>query len=169
MWYTLLHVFLYLHILAGKKASLQCVFPVFSVVFGHDLLYWEFKNRYSKKPVYVTKRDISDHIYKLIHISLCMILLLRIWLREFIKNDHFETKMRILWHNANSVELLNPENDWPWHCPTTNQRAKKRRYITLKCSVPNDGILSDYPLRIKYFLIGWWLLRLSTNIAIIFE
>ena len=39
-----------------KKASLQCVFPVFLVVFGHDLLYWEFKNRYSKKPVYVTKK-----------------------------------------------------------------------------------------------------------------
>ena len=33
--------------------------------------------------------------------------------------------MRILWHNANSMQLLNPENDWSWHCPTTYPKAKK--------------------------------------------
>ena len=99
-------------------------FPVFLVVFGHNLLYWEFKNRYSKKPVYVTKKDISDHIYQLIYISL--------WFycsgfgcQNSSKMTTFRPKMRILWHNANSLELLNPENDWPWHCPTTYPKAKK--------------------------------------------
>ena len=37
--YTWLRVFLHLQILAAKKASLQCVFPVFLVGFGHNLLY----------------------------------------------------------------------------------------------------------------------------------
>ena len=66
----LLCVFLYLQIFAAKKASPRCVFPVFWVVFGHNLLHWEFKNWYSKKPVPVTKKDISDHIHQLICISL---------------------------------------------------------------------------------------------------
>ena len=36
--------------------------------------------------------------------------------------------MRILWHNANPLELLNPENGWPWHCPTTYLKAEKAIY-----------------------------------------
>ena len=32
-------------------------------------------------------------------------------------------KMRILWRNANLLELLNPENDWPEHW--TYPKAKK--------------------------------------------
>ena len=123
MRYTLLHVFLYLHILAARKAFLQSVFPVFLLVFGHNLQYWEFKNRYSKKLVYVTIIDISDHIYQLIYISLwfycsgfgCQI---------SSKMTAFRPKMWILWHNANSLELIHPENDWPWHCPTTFPKAK---------------------------------------------
>ena len=39
-----------------------------------------------------------------------------------------DQKMRILWHNANSQELLNPENDWLWRCSTTYPKAKKAIY-----------------------------------------
>ena len=38
------------------KNSLQCVFPVFLEVFGPNLLYREFKNRYSKESVSVNKK-----------------------------------------------------------------------------------------------------------------
>ena len=104
------------------KKPLCSVFSLCS--FGHNLLYWEFKSRYLKNPVYVTKKDISDHIYQLIYISL--------WFycsgfgcQNSSKMTTFRPKMRILWHNANSLELLNPENDWPWHSPTTYPKAKK--------------------------------------------
>ena len=118
-----LHVLLYLQILAAKKTSLHWVFPVFLVVFAHNLLYWEFKNRYSKKPVSVTKKDISDHIYQLIYISLWFYCS-GLGCQNLSKMTIFRPKMRILWHNADSLELLNPKNDWPWHCPTTYLKAK---------------------------------------------
>ena len=100
---------------------------VFLVVFRHKLLYCEFKNRYSKKPVSVTKKDISDHIYCLIYIS--------IWFycsgfgcQNPAQRTTLRPKVRILWHDANSLELLNPENYWPWHCSTTIQKPKKAIY-----------------------------------------
>ena len=36
--------------------------------------------------------------------------------------------MQILWHKANPLELLNPENGWRWHCPTTCLKAEKAIY-----------------------------------------
>ena len=45
----------------------------FCYIFGsflrHLWQYAEFEDRYSKKPVSVTKKDISDHIYQLIYSS----------------------------------------------------------------------------------------------------
>ena len=109
----------------GCQKSLSAV--CFSCVFGHNLLYWVIKNRYSKKPAYVTKKYISDHTYKLISISL--------WFycsgfgcENSSKMIFFRPKMRILCHKANLLELLNPENVWPWHCPTTYAKAKKAIY-----------------------------------------
>ena len=88
------------------KNSLQCVFPVFLEVFGPNLLYREFKNRYSKESVSVNKKDISDHIYQLIYISL--------WFycsgfgcQNSSKMTAFRQKMRVLGHNTNSLKLLN--------------------------------------------------------------
>ena len=106
-----------------KNFSAVC-FSCFLVVFGHNLLYWKFKNRYSKNPVSVTYKDINDHIYQLINTNL--------WFycsgfgsQNSSKMTTFRPKVRVLWHNADLLELLNPENDWPWHCPTKYPKVKK--------------------------------------------
>ena len=109
--YTWLRVFLHLQI--------SCVL----VGFGHNLLYWEFENRYSKKPLSITKQDISDHIYLLIYISLWFY---SSWFgcNNLSEKATLRPKMWIVWHNANSLEF-NSENGWPWHCPTTCPEGKK--------------------------------------------
>ena len=121
---TLLRLFLYLQIFATRITFLQASFAKFLVDLRHFWQYVEFEDRYSKKPVSVTKKDINDHIYQLIHSSqwfygsgfVC---------QNSSKMTNFRLKMRILWHNANLDELLNPENGWPWHCPTTYLKAEK--------------------------------------------
>ena len=40
----------------GYKNYLSAVY--FSLIFGHYLLYWEFKDKYSQKPVSVTRKNI---------------------------------------------------------------------------------------------------------------
>ena len=108
--------------------SESCVFPVFLAVFGRNLLYWEFKKMiYSKKPVYVTKLILVTTLitsFISAYDSTAQDLAARI----HQKMTTFKPLMRILWHNANSLELLNPENDWPWHCSTTYPKAKKATY-----------------------------------------
>ena len=41
------------------------------------------------------------------------------------KINTFRQQMRILWHNAYSLEQLRHENEWPWPFLTTFQKAKK--------------------------------------------
>ena len=110
-----------------KNLSASC-FPVFLVVFGHNLLYWEFKNRYmySKKPVSVTKKDISDHIYQLIYISLWF------YCSGFgCQNSSKMTTFRTLWHNAYLLELFNLFKWLALTLPYNISKSQNRRYITL--------------------------------------
>ena len=67
---TLLCLFLYLQILAARITFLLATFATFLVVLRHFWQYVEFEDRYLKKPVSVTKNDISDHIYQRIYSSL---------------------------------------------------------------------------------------------------
>ena len=77
----------------------------------------------------VIKKDISDHIYQLIHSSL--------WFygsgfgcQNSSKMTTFRPKMRILWHKANSLEQSNSQNAWSWNCPETLlSKSQKRRYM----------------------------------------
>ena len=106
-----------------KNLSAVCFSCISGSFWDNNLLCWDFKNRYPKKPVSFTKIDICDHIYCLIYISLGF------YCSEFgcqnpSRMTTLRPKLRILGHNANSLGLLNPEN-WPWHCPTTYLKAKK--------------------------------------------
>ena len=74
---------------------------------GHFWLYVELKYNYSKKQS-VTEKDMRDLIYQIIYISL--------WFygwgfgcQNLLKMTTFRSNMRILCHNANLLELLNPE------------------------------------------------------------
>ena len=94
---------------SSKITFLQSIFAAFLVVLGPFWLYEEFGDRYRKKPVSVTKKDISDYNYWSIYNSL--------WFygsgfgcKNSLKMATFRPKMRILWHNAVLLELLNPEN-----------------------------------------------------------
>ena len=116
--------------------SLCSVFPLFLIHFGHNLLRWEFKNRYSTKSASVTKKYISDHIYLSIHLYQLMILLRRIWLPEFIHNDHCSPKMRILWHNANLLNLIRP---WIWLALTLSYNIQQKGDISPQTDPAQQG------------------------------
>ena len=74
-----------------------------------------------------------------------------------------DQKMRILWHNANSQELLNSENDWPWRCSTTYPKAKKGHISPWDHEVQKiskneiiNGAMHHSPLKIQaWFTIIW--------------
>ena len=99
----------------------------FSYVFVVMINFWqyvEYEDRYSKTPTSVNRKDVSEHIYQVIHISL--------WFygsgfgcQNWSKMTTFKLKMRILWHNADLLERINARNGWPWHCLTTYLKAKK--------------------------------------------
>ena len=65
----------------------QAIFATFLIVLRHFWKYVKFEDRYCKKLVSVTKKisvtTFINSIYQPI------ILRLRIWLSQFIKNDHF--------------------------------------------------------------------------------
>ena len=62
--------------------------------------------------------------------------------------------MRILWHNAYSLELFYPENDWPWHCHTTYQKAKKALYHSI---IVYPGLLFIFHPHFFSFMVVWGL------------
>ena len=54
-----------------KFTFLQSIFAALLVVLGPFWLYYvDFDDRYSYKPVSVTKKDISDQMHQLIYMSL---------------------------------------------------------------------------------------------------
>ena len=87
MQYTLLHVFMYLHILAAKKAFLQCVFPVFLDI----ICYIEsLKTDIQKSPCMSLKKiSVTTFINSFIsaYDSTAQDLAARIYQND--KNDHF--------------------------------------------------------------------------------
>ena len=105
--YMLQCVFLYLQILAAKNNNLSAV--CFGIYWTLSAIYWEFKNIYSKKPLSVARKTILVHSNHLIYTSL---LFYGSWFGCQISSqmNTLNSKMRILWHNANLLELLNPEN-----------------------------------------------------------
>ena len=110
--------------------------------FGTFLAIWRFWRQIWKKPASVTKKDISDHIYQIIYISL--------WFYGWgfgCKNSSkiitFRPKMRSQWHNANLLDLFNPENGQPWHRPTTYLKANNGN----KFHVTSDQFKNWKPLK----------------------
>ena len=89
--FTLLCVFWCLQKVSSKITFLQSIFAAFQVVLGHFWLYGEFDDRYTKKPVSVTKTSVTI-IIKAFITAYNSILQLRIWLQKFIKNGHIQTK-----------------------------------------------------------------------------
>ena len=115
---SILHA-VYLHLqnsFTGKK----CV----SRILRHCWHYVELEDGYSKKPVSSTKKDISDHIHQVVASTPCFDSS-GCGCQNSSKVTTFQPTMRILGHNANPLELLNPENDWHWHWPTTYLKIKK--------------------------------------------
>ena len=55
---------------SSKITFLQSFFAAFLVVLGPFWLHEEFDDRYPKRPVSVTKKDINDYIYRSIYSSL---------------------------------------------------------------------------------------------------
>ena len=102
---SILHA-LYLHLQNSFKGK-KCV----SRILRHFWQYVELEDGYSKKPVSATKKDISDHIHQLIHSSPCFYSS-GCGCQNSSKVTTFQPRMRILGHNANPLELLNPENVW---------------------------------------------------------
>ena len=108
-------------------------FPVFLAVFGHDLLYWELKNRYLKSPCQsLEKTSLSTVINSLIsaYDSTAQDLAARV-----PQKSPFLDQMRVLWHNANLLELVSPDTVLK-HI----RKPKKARYhlkLKLNCDYIN--------------------------------
>ena len=84
--FTLVCVFWCLQKVSSKITFLQPIFAAFLVVLGPFWLYEEFDDRYPKKPLSVTKKDVRYHIH---HLYRPIILrLIRVWLQKLIENDH---------------------------------------------------------------------------------
>ena len=117
-----------------KKYLQKIPLPVyFCWVLGPFWLYKEFDARYPKKPMSVSNKDTSDNIYQCIYISL--------WFfdsgfdcKNSSKMATYRPKMSILWHNAVLMELLNPDNGYPWQRFKTYLKSKKPRYRRLNLS-----------------------------------
>ena len=93
---SILHA-VYLHY-KEKITFLKSIFATFLIILGHFRLYVELDDRYCKKSLSVTEKEINDHIHQLIYISL------RFYhsgfgCKKFIKNGHFQTK------NENSMTI----------------------------------------------------------------
>ena len=71
--FSLLCVFRCLQNMSTKITFLQSIFAAFLVVMGPFWQYEAFDGRYPKKPVSVTKKDISDNIYQSIYSKIVII------------------------------------------------------------------------------------------------
>ena len=83
---SILHA-VYLHF-EEKITFMKSIFATFLLILGHFSLYEEFDDRYCKKSLSVTEKEINNHIHQLIYISL------RFYhsgfgYKKLIRNDHF--------------------------------------------------------------------------------
>ena len=105
IWYTLLCMFLYHPILAARITFLQVIFANFFCSFQTFLtIYRLWRHRYSKKLVSLTDKDISDPCCQLIYSSL-LFYGSGFGCQNSSKMTPFRPRLKILWHNAKSLEL----------------------------------------------------------------
>ena len=96
---------------------LQHIFLVFFLQFSDIIRYIESLKTVVQKAQFSHKKDVLIHNFQLIYN--------RLWLyisgfgcNNSSKITTFRPKMRIMWHNAYSLQLSNTENGLPWQCPS---------------------------------------------------